>query len=184
MASEANEKGMQTIASLLQAWFTYKQASRAMIEAGPLDWPTDPIRDRVQGTGMRFAAKWREAADQVSSLTASLPVLFPEYHVAPKKGEIQDPTSYSQSASIMIRAIPLWLHMLADDVLSNDGDPWGSDRQTDAFNRFFSVAEVIDPQLGDDGDFSLWCLKATEDEMIEEALRIIGHARASQENPR
>ena len=44
----------------------------------------------------------------------------------------------------------------------------------DAENRFVDECRRLDPMaFGDDGEFQRWCLKATADEMIDEALRIL-----------
>jgi hypothetical protein len=53
-----------------------------------------------------------------------------------------------------------------------DDDDWGSDRQIEAENAFFGAC----PHDADGNvfseDFENYCLKATTDEMIDEALRL------------
>ena len=62
-------------------------------------------RDRVQGLGMRFAAEWHACRTAIRSLVSENPSLFPEFHVAPKKGDTPDPTSYSHAGSIVDRIL-------------------------------------------------------------------------------
>jgi hypothetical protein len=59
---------------------------------------------------------------------------------------------------------------LADSARPIDDDDWGSDRQVTAQNKFFIVIESL-MSAEDFSDLETWCLKATTDEMIDEALR-------------
>lgn len=53
-------------------------------------------------------------------------------------------------------------------------EDWDSERQIDAENRFFDECRRRRPAtFGDDGDFADWCLKATTDERIDEAMRLL-----------
>lgn len=103
--------------ALISDWNALKDAS-AVMSAGPAPaWPwrdhRDAFlaqrakRDRVQGVGMRFAARWNAAAAEIRDVVAADPVLFREFHVAPKKGDLPDPTSYGQAQAIMPRLIAL-----------------------------------------------------------------------------
>ena len=59
------------------------------------------------------------------------------------------------------------LETLAQAARPTSDDDWGSERQIDAENAFFAAA-------GDLGaDFEQFALKATSDEAIDEALRIL-----------
>ena len=66
------------------------------------------------------------------------------------------------------------LEQLAEDARPVDDDDWGTERQIDAENRFFDECRRRSPSKFDDaGDFGDWCLKATSEERIDEALRIL-----------
>lgn len=66
------------------------------------------------------------------------------------------------------------LQQLAADARPFDDDEWGSQRQVDAENRFFDECRRRRPATFDEtGDFSDWCLKATTEERIDEALRLM-----------
>jgi hypothetical protein len=67
----------------------------------------------------------------------------------------------------MTSITPQLLRLAAAARPVNDGD-WGSERQIAAQNAFF---DAVGP-LGD--GFDAFCLKATVDEMIDEALRVVG----------
>lgn len=57
-----------------------------------------------------------------------------------------------------------------------DDDEWGSERQIEAENDFFDACEDALPEVFDresDTDFNRFCLKATSNEMIDEALKIL-----------
>jgi hypothetical protein len=60
--------------------------------------------------------------------------------------------------------------MAFDAMPINDAD-WGSERQLDAEHDFFAEAEHCCGEFSD--DFANWALKATTDEYIKEAMRII-----------
>jgi hypothetical protein len=61
---------------------------------------------------------------------------------------------------------------LAKDALPINDDDWGSDRQIDAENLFFNeVEKVLDAETF--AAFENYCLKATTDERVEEALRLL-----------
>ncbi len=59
---------------------------------------------------------------------------------------------------------------LAAKARPTSDDDWGSDRQVEAQNTFFAAVKCI---LSDEDfeDLEEWCLKATSDEMVDEALR-------------
>jgi hypothetical protein len=60
----------------------------------------------------------------------------------------------------------------ARPISVGDDNDWGSERQTTAQNDFFTVVEeLMHPMAWE--EFSDWCLKATTDEMIDEALRLL-----------
>jgi hypothetical protein len=59
---------------------------------------------------------------------------------------------------------------LAAEARPKDDAEWGSERQIAAENKFF---EKFHEAMGDTPDFDRWCLKATTDEMIDEALRLL-----------
>jgi hypothetical protein len=102
---------------LIAAWRDLKAANRDML-AGPVPaWPWDRtspdfaenlrLRDRTQGLGMRFAAIWREHADDVIALVETSADVFSRYHVADKRGELIDPTLYMESMTVMPLLISL-----------------------------------------------------------------------------
>lgn len=64
------------------------------------------------------------------------------------------------------------LETLAAAARPSDALQWGSDQQTKAENAFFAVAKAVCPALTGEA-FETYCLKATTDEMIDEALRIL-----------
>ena len=55
-------------------------------------------------------------------------------------------------------------------------DEWGSERQIDAQNLFFEEVEKVLPAETFEA-LEAYCLKATTDEMIDEALRLLAVAR-------
>lgn len=66
------------------------------------------------------------------------------------------------------------LEVLADEARPKNDDDWGTDRQITAENRFFWACAQRYPHLFHDASsFAMWCLKATTEEMLDEALRII-----------
>jgi len=66
------------------------------------------------------------------------------------------------------------LEQLAADARPIDETDWGSERQIDAENLFFDECRRHRPTTFDDaGDFADWCLKATTDERIDEAMRLL-----------
>ena len=63
---------------------------------------------------------------------------------------------------------------LASQALPTGEDDCGSERQIDAENRFFDECRRRRPAIfGDRGDFADWCLKATTNERIDEAMRLL-----------
>lgn len=70
------------------------------------------------------------------------------------------------------------LQTLAATARPMDDDDYGSERQVDAENVFWNAcAQAVGAPYGDewDGsglgdDFDTWCLKATTDEMLDEAI--------------
>lgn len=64
--------------------------------------------------------------------------------------------------------------------LANDGRPkdeadYGTDRQIDTLNALWRELETRWPdEFGELSDFSAYCLKATNDEQVDEALRLLG----------
>ena len=65
------------------------------------------------------------------------------------------------------------LQDLANQARCIDDADWGSERQTAALNEFFAHVYTI---IGRRKFIELeaYCLKATTDEMIDEALRLVG----------
>jgi len=109
---------------LIGAWLDLKAAGRDML-AGPVPaWPWDRasadfaenrrLRDRTQGLGMRFAAVWREHADDVVALVETSPAVFSRYHVADRRGERVDPILYMESMTVMPLLISL--HQPTEDA--------------------------------------------------------------------
>ena len=102
---------------LIAAWRDLRAASREMRDGPIPTWPWDRtsadfvenlrLRDRTQGLGMRFAAIWREHADDIIALVEASPAVFGRYHVADKRGERIDPTLYMESMMIMPLLISL-----------------------------------------------------------------------------
>lgn len=103
---------------LIAAWNDLKAASRAMRDGPVPSWPWDRtsaafvdnlrLRDRTQAKGMRFASLWHAHEEDIRALVDTHRETFPEYHVAPKKGqEVPDPTTYMQSMLIMPRLIAM-----------------------------------------------------------------------------
>lgn len=66
-----------------------------------------------------------------------------------------------------------FLVSLANTARPINNDDWGSERQINAMDIFFYHAECTCPAAFDD-DFEAYCLKATDEEMIDEALRRLG----------
>lgn len=68
----------------------------------------------------------------------------------------------------------LELFQLAQAARPITDDDWGSDRQIEAENAFFDYVKTQLPvPLWD--ELEAYCLKATTDEMVDEALRLLGH---------
>lgn len=66
------------------------------------------------------------------------------------------------------------LQKMADDARPRSDDDWGSAHQIEAENLFFQMAQQCFPDtFGDGSDFSMWALKATTVEMLDEAMRLI-----------
>jgi len=69
------------------------------------------------------------------------------------------------------------LETLAETGRPLDDDDYGSERQVDAENLFwFKLHDVFGDGFGEVGlgeDFDRWCLKATTEEMLDEALKLI-----------
>jgi hypothetical protein len=62
------------------------------------------------------------------------------------------------------------LEALAREARPLDDDEWGSERQTQAQDAFFNFVKAhMHPRAYE--DLEMWCLKATTDEMIDEATR-------------
>jgi hypothetical protein len=59
---------------------------------------------------------------------------------------------------------------LAADARPVDEADWGTDRQIEAENTFFAAFHVV---MGETTDFDDWCLNATSEEMLTEALRLM-----------
>jgi hypothetical protein len=62
------------------------------------------------------------------------------------------------------------LQSLAKDAKATDEADWGSERQVAAENRFFDAFHTA---MGDTSAFDDWCLKATSEEMLAEAMRLV-----------
>lgn len=112
----AIDEGKQVLfLELITSWLALQEASRIMVLGPAPTWPWSEDhetflaqqrrRDRVQGIGMRFAAEWRSCADAIRSVVSANPGTFPEFHIAPKKGDVPDPTSYSHAGSIVGRIL-------------------------------------------------------------------------------
>lgn len=72
------------------------------------------------------------------------------------------------------------LEALAREAFPIDADEWGSDRQINAENKLFEALETQYPvTFGEEGDFRMWALKATSEEYIEEAMRLVRMGKAS-----
>ena len=64
------------------------------------------------------------------------------------------------------------LSSLAASARPIDDDDYGSGRQIEAQNAFFVFVEKqMHPMAFE--EFEAWCLKATPDEMIDEAIRLL-----------
>lgn len=75
--------------------------------------------------------------------------------------------------SPLVLAVLRDLEPLAQRARPRSDDDWGSVRQIDAENRFFRVVKrTMTP--ADFADLEDYCLRATTDEAIDEALRMIG----------
>ncbi len=70
----------------------------------------------------------------------------------------------------------LVLAALASAARPIDDDDWGSDRQIEAENAFFQKIETILSEAAWE-ELTDYCLKATSDEAIDEALRQVGIER-------
>jgi hypothetical protein len=83
------------------------------------------------------------------------------------------------------------INTLARAARPINDDDWGTERQINAENAFFAYAKermfagragkTLAPQKQKWADFEAYCLKATTDEMIDEALRLLGMTRAPGE---
>lgn len=75
------------------------------------------------------------------------------------------------------------ISMLAQDARSLNEDDWGSESQIDAQNLFFDQCAVVAPEdLSESSDFFDDNLKATSDELIDEAMKIL-MAKGLQDAP-
>lgn len=73
------------------------------------------------------------------------------------------------SAAIIKRLVPL-----AKAAIPLDDREWGSNRQMAAENAFFEACTVaMGDAFADESDFAAWCLKATTEEMVSEAMRLV-----------
>ena len=70
------------------------------------------------------------------------------------------------------------LSALAVVARPRDNDDHGSERQIGAENAFF---DAFNAAMGDTGDFEDYCLKATTEEMLDEAMRLV-RERAKSSN--
>lgn len=105
------------IDALIADWHALRDASRTMAEGPAPTWPwsedmetfldQQARRDRVQGVGMRFAARWHACSPIIADMVRRRPDAFAEYHVVPKKGDPPDPTSYGQAHAVMPRIAAL-----------------------------------------------------------------------------
>lgn len=69
------------------------------------------------------------------------------------------------------------LEVLAGSARPLNDQDWGSERQIEAENAFFTACEEAYPHLFHEGsEFSEWALKATSEEMIDHALTLIRNA--------
>jgi hypothetical protein len=65
-----------------------------------------------------------------------------------------------------------WIFNLADQARCINDDDWGSPRQIAAENIFFDrIRELISAEEFE--QLETYCLKATTDEMIDEALKLV-----------
>jgi hypothetical protein len=96
---------MDDFTELRTRWVRYRAAVARLITPPlqALGWPKDTLRDAVQGTGMGFAYEWRRCAPRIAQLVAANPALWPELHVADKKGALPDATSYANARVVMER---------------------------------------------------------------------------------
>ena len=62
------------------------------------------------------------------------------------------------------------LQTLAKEAVPQSDEDYGSERQNKALGVFFDEVEKILPP-DDFSDLEAWCLKATTEEMVEEAMR-------------
>lgn len=70
------------------------------------------------------------------------------------------------------------LDALAKGARPLDDEDWGSDRQIESENAFFDACEGAFPELFDEGSaFADFALKATSEERIDEALRLVRERR-------
>jgi hypothetical protein len=66
------------------------------------------------------------------------------------------------------------LQALAQAARPISEEDYASDRHIGAENDFFEACRKLDPVAFDeDGDFAVFCLKATPDEAIGEAIRLL-----------
>lgn len=66
------------------------------------------------------------------------------------------------------------LMALAQAARPINEDDYASDRQINAENRFFEECVKVDPvAFSEESDFASYCLKATTDEAVDEAIRIL-----------
>jgi hypothetical protein len=68
---------------------------------------------------------------------------------------------------------------LAREAFPINEDEWGSERQINAENALFTALEARYPEtFGEASDFRMWALKATSEEYIEEAMRLVRTGKA------
>lgn len=72
----------------------------------------------------------------------------------------------------MTKPVDPQLEALAEAARLRAGEDWEGDRRLAAMDNFMTVVEeLMHPMAWD--EFANWCLGATEDAMIDEALRLL-----------
>jgi hypothetical protein len=145
--------------------------TNAVIDIYPLNvWPAG-----TKGTVVEVETedRWGEATTQILAhvlLDAPYPCLA-EWHNCLMVWEVQDEANSEARLSAFDVVEGERLFGLAQAARCLGDDDWGSERQQNAENDFF---DAFHDAVGDTHAFDAWCLKATTEEMIDEALRLLG----------
>jgi hypothetical protein len=66
------------------------------------NWPNDKWTIDVQALGGAFSDEWKRESANIREMVENHPALFPDLHVADKKGVKPDPTEYRHRDAVML----------------------------------------------------------------------------------